>query len=132
MEAAYDHFPILRERRKGSAGLLSGGEQQLLALAPALVRPPAVLVADEPTLGLSPKATEAVYQTLVEVRGQGCAVLLVEERPTHALAFAETVAVMTLGHITWTGGCGDVDQDLLASAYLGRDLGAVRQVDAGA
>ncbi|MCU1458729.1 MAG: ABC-type branched-chain amino acid transport system, ATPase component [Actinomycetia bacterium] len=119
LEAAYAHFPILKERRKGSAGLLSGGEQQLLALAPALVRPPAVLVADEPTLGLSPMATEAVYETLGEVRARGCAVLLVEERATHALAFADTVAVMSLGRITWAGTRDEVDSERLASAYLG-------------
>ncbi len=122
LEAAYGHFPILKERRKGAAGLLSGGEQQLLALAPALVRPPAVLIADEPTLGLSPKATEAVYETLEEVRGLGCAVLLVEERATHALAFAETVAVMSLGRITWAGTRDEVDTERLASAYLGGDV----------
>ncbi len=122
LEAAYAHFPILKERRKGAAGLLSGGEQQLLALAPALVRPPAVLIADEPTLGLSPKATEAVYETLEEVRGLGCAVLLVEERATHALNFADTVAVMSLGRITWAGTRDEVDSERLASAYLGGDI----------
>ena len=126
MEAAFTHFPILKERRRGAAGLLSGGEQQLLALAPALVRPPAVLVADEPTLGLSPKATEAVYETLEEVRGLGCAVLLVEERATHALAFADTVAVMSLGRITWAGTRDEVDSERLASAYLGGDIDLTR------
>jgi ABC-type branched-subunit amino acid transport system ATPase component/branched-subunit amino acid ABC-type transport system permease component len=119
LEAAFAHFPILRERRRAAAGLLSGGEQQLLALAPALVRPPAVLIADEPTLGLSPLATEAVYATLQDVRRLGCAVLLVEERATHALGFAETIAVMNLGRIGWAGASDTVDGDRLAAAYLG-------------
>jgi ABC-type branched-subunit amino acid transport system ATPase component len=122
LDRAYERFPILKERRLGAAGLLSGGEQQLLALAPALVRPPAVLVADEPTLGLSPKATDAVYETLEELRSAGCAVLLVEERATHALAFADTIAVMRLGRLAWVGSRDEVDPDRLATTYLGREL----------
>ena len=121
IEAAYEHFSILRDRRKSAAGLLSGGEQQLLALAPALVRPPLVLIADEPTLGLSPMATAAVYETLDAVRDRGCAVVLVEERATHALAFADTVAVMSMGQISWAGAPGDLDGERLAAAYLGAD-----------
>lgn len=121
LDGAYEHFPILKERRHGFAGLLSGGEQQVLALAPALIRPPAVLVADEPTLGLSPKATEAVFETLDEVRGLGCAILLIEERATHALGFADAVAVMRLGRIAWAGTRDEIDAERLATTYLGRD-----------
>jgi ABC-type branched-subunit amino acid transport system ATPase component len=73
-DAAFERFPILRERRKQTAGLLSGGEQQMLSLAPALVDPPHVLIADEPTLGLAPLAADLVMDAIVELRDRGCAV----------------------------------------------------------
>src|SRR5262249_18437491 len=77
-EAAYERFPILDQRRKQIAGLLSGGEQQMLSLAPALADPPRVFIADEPTLGLSPLAAQSVIDAIVELRDAGSAVLLVE------------------------------------------------------
>jgi ABC-type branched-subunit amino acid transport system ATPase component len=116
---AFEHFPVLGERRKQLAGLLSGGEQQMLSLAPALVRPPDLFIADEPTLGLAPLASEAVCQTLNELRTAGVTVLLVEEKATEVLALSDTVAFMTLGRITWSGPRSEVDIDQLTSAYLG-------------
>ena len=116
---AYQRFPILAERRKQIAGLLSGGEQQMLSLAPALADPPPVLIADEPTLGLAPLASEAVIDAIVELRDLGCAVLLVEESAQNALAVADTVSYMELGTIVWTGPRADADMERLTSAYLG-------------
>ena len=121
---AYEHFPILGSRRKQLAGLLSGGEQQMLSLVSALVRPPDVFIADEPTLGLAPLASEAVCATLDEMRSQGVTVLLVEEKAAEVLALADTVAFMTLGRIVWSGPRSEVDTDALASAYLGSGVGA--------
>jgi ABC-type branched-subunit amino acid transport system ATPase component/branched-subunit amino acid ABC-type transport system permease component len=116
---AYEHFPFLNTRRKQLAGLLSGGEQQMLSLVSALVRPPDVFIADEPTLGLAPLASEAVCETLDQLRGEGVAILLVEEKAAEVLALADTVAFMTLGRIVWSGPRSEVDEDALASAYLG-------------
>jgi ABC-type branched-subunit amino acid transport system ATPase component/ABC-type branched-subunit amino acid transport system permease subunit len=118
-EQAYGRFPLLADRRRQPAGLLSGGEQQMLALAPALVRPPAVFVADEPSLGLAPMASEAVFDALAELRRRGSSLLLVEEKAREALELADVVAVMELGRIVWTGPRRDADADRLASVYLG-------------
>jgi branched-subunit amino acid ABC-type transport system permease component/ABC-type branched-subunit amino acid transport system ATPase component len=118
-DAAYTRFPILAERRKQTAGLLSGGEQQMLSLAPMLADPPVVLIADEPTLGLAPLAAEAVIEAIVELRELGCAVLLVEEHAQNALAVADHLVFMELGNVVWSGPRAEADVDLLASAYLG-------------
>jgi ABC-type branched-subunit amino acid transport system ATPase component/branched-subunit amino acid ABC-type transport system permease component len=118
-DKAYDRFPILRERRKLTAGLLSGGEQQMLSLAPALADPPRVLIADEPTLGLAPLAANAVINAIIELRDRGCAVLLVEEHAQNALKVADELAFMELGTIVWSGPRADANMELLAGAYLG-------------
>jgi ABC-type branched-subunit amino acid transport system ATPase component/ABC-type branched-subunit amino acid transport system permease subunit len=118
-EEAYERFPLLADRRRQPAGLLSGGEQQMLALAPALVRPPDVFVADEPSLGLAPMASETVFDALTELRRRGSSLLLVEEKAREALELADAVAVMELGRIVWTGPRRDADAERLASVYLG-------------
>jgi ABC-type branched-subunit amino acid transport system ATPase component/branched-subunit amino acid ABC-type transport system permease component len=116
---AYAAFPVLAERRKQVAGLLSGGEQQMLSLAPALADPPDVLIADEPTLGLAPMMASQLMDSIVELRDQGTAVLLVEEHAHNALAVADSLAIMELGTLKWSGRRADADMGLLASAYLG-------------
>jgi ABC-type branched-subunit amino acid transport system ATPase component len=116
---AYERFPILQERRKLTAGLLSGGEQQMLSLAPALADPPKVLIADEPTLGLAPLAANAVMDAIVELRDRGSAVLLVEEHAQNAFKVADEIAFMELGTIVWSGLRGDANMELLAGTYLG-------------
>jgi len=126
-EAAYDRFPILRERRKQPASLLSGGEQQMLSLAPALVDPPRVLIADEPTLGLAPLAAELVIESIIELKDRGCAVLLVEEHAKTALAAADAIAYMELGEIAWSGARDEVDVERLGSAYLAGSADARRR-----
>jgi len=116
---AYERFPILGERRKQVAGLLSGGEQQMLSLAPALATPPAALVADEPTLGLAPLAAEVVIDALRELRGMGTAILLVEEKASEVMKVADIVAFMELGRVVWMGPRDEADDERLAAAYLG-------------
>ena len=116
---AYERFPILGERRKQVAGLLSGGEQQMLSLAPALADPPAALVADEPTLGLAPLASEVVIEALRELRTMGTAILLVEEKASEVMKVADIVAFMELGRVVWMGPRDEADEERLAAAYLG-------------
>jgi ABC-type branched-subunit amino acid transport system ATPase component/branched-subunit amino acid ABC-type transport system permease component len=118
-EQAYERFPLLADRRRQPAGLLSGGEQQMLALAPALVRPPAVFIADEPSLGLAPMASETVFEALIELRRRGSSLLLVEEKAREALELADIVAVMELGRVVWTGPRHEADAERLATVYLG-------------
>ena len=118
-QQAYERFPILGERRNLPAGNLSGGEQQILTLTPLLVRPPDVLIADEPSLGLAPLIVEQVMNIFVELRERGVALLLVEEKARDVLEIADSVAFLSLGEITWHGPRSAVDADRLAEAYLG-------------
>ncbi|RSS59467.1 ABC transporter permease subunit [Streptomyces sp. WAC01280] len=118
-DAVYTRFPALAARRSVAAGSLSGGEQQLLALAPLLQRPPAVLVADEPSLGLAPRVVDEVFRLLAELRDSGTALLLVEEKAAEVLGIADTVAYLSQGGIAWSGPRSEVDRDRLAEAYLG-------------
>jgi ABC-type branched-subunit amino acid transport system ATPase component/ABC-type branched-subunit amino acid transport system permease subunit len=118
-DAACAHFPVIGQRRQQRAGLLSGGEQQILALAPALVHAPRVFIADEPTLGLAPLAAARVCQILGELRDLGASVLLVEEKTANVLELADTVALMQLGRIVWVGPREQLDLEHLTTAYLG-------------
>ncbi|MCX5582460.1 ATP-binding cassette domain-containing protein [Streptomyces erythrochromogenes] len=116
----YARFPRLAQRRGIPAGALSGGEQQMLALAPLLQRPPAVLIADEPSLGLAPRVVEEVYALLTELRDAGTALLLVEEKAAGILGVADTVAYLSQGRVSWCGPRAEVEADRLTEAYLGR------------
>jgi ABC-type branched-subunit amino acid transport system ATPase component/branched-subunit amino acid ABC-type transport system permease component len=118
-DRAYARFPILGQRRGQVAGLLSGGQQQMLSLAPALADPPAVLIADEPTLGLAPMAAAEVIDAIVELRERGTAIVLVEEHATNARRVADFIAYMELGRIAWCDRREDADIDRLAGEYLG-------------
>ncbi|MFF5970961.1 ATP-binding cassette domain-containing protein [Streptomyces sp. NPDC012769] len=118
-EAVYARFPALAARRSVAAGSLSGGEQQLLSLAPLLQRPPRVLIADEPSLGLAPRVADEVFALLAELRARGTALLLVEEKAAEALGLADTVAYLAEGRVVWCGPRAEADADRLADAYLG-------------
>ncbi|MFD4130991.1 ATP-binding cassette domain-containing protein [Streptomyces goshikiensis] len=118
-DAVYERFPRLRERRGVAAGALSGGEQQMLALAPLLQRPPEVLIADEPSLGLAPRVVAEVYALLAELRDAGTALLLVEEKAAGILGVADTVAYLSQGRVSWCGPRAEVEEDRLTEAYLG-------------
>ncbi|MFE5022051.1 ATP-binding cassette domain-containing protein [Streptomyces sp. NPDC056656] len=121
-EDVYERFAGLAARRDVTAGALSGGEQQLLALAPLLQEPPRVLIADEPSLGLAPRIVEDVFRLLTELRDAGTGLLLVEEKATEILGVADTVAYLDRGRVSWCGPRAEVRADRLTEAYLG--LGA--------
>ncbi|WP_367046439.1 ATP-binding cassette domain-containing protein [Streptomyces sp. Je 1-332] len=118
-DAVYDRFPGLAARRKVTAGALSGGEQQMLALAPLLQRPPEVLIADEPSLGLAPRVVDEVFRLLAELRDAGTGLLLVEEKAAEILGIADTVAYLAQGRVSWCGPRSEVRADQLTQAYLG-------------
>lgn len=99
MDEVYELFPILRERRKRTAGYLSGGEQQMLAIGRAFVSSPDYLLLDEPSLGLAPKIVQQVRDIIVEINRRGTTVLLVEQNATMALSIADHGYVMETGKI---------------------------------
>ncbi|MCU1457884.1 MAG: ABC-type branched-chain amino acid transport system ATPase component-like protein, partial [Actinomycetia bacterium] len=118
-EEVYERFPMLRDRRSIPASDLSGGEQQILSLGPFAVRPPRVLIADEPTLGLAPLVVRNLMAIFDELRRDGVAILLVEEK-SQVVEVADYVAFLELGHIVWAGPKADVDDHQLVESYLGR------------
>jgi ABC-type branched-subunit amino acid transport system ATPase component len=117
-ERIYERFGNLATRRRTAAGNLSGGEQQMLALAPALAQNPQVLVVDEPTLGLAPIIAEEVLELFSELKRNGAAVLLVGESPRGLLEIADDAALISGGHIAWSGQGQDLDLDTLEQAYF--------------
>ena len=116
---AYELFPILREYRRRQAGVLSGGQQQQLAIGRALVAGPSVLLLDEPSLGLAPTLVDQVFETLTKIRDRGIAILLVEQRAQRTVALANRTHVLTNGELRMTLGPEDADDtDKMVAAYL--------------
>ena len=112
-------FPIVKEARARPAGALSGGQQQQLAIARALIARPDVLLLDEPSLGLAPTVVETVFGALGEIRDRGVAILLVEQRAHLTISFANRTHVMSNGRLRLTLTPEQpVDTDRLAAAYL--------------
>ncbi|MCF8045461.1 MAG: ABC transporter ATP-binding protein [Desulfarculaceae bacterium] len=117
----YELFPRLQERRKQLAGTLSGGEQQMLAIARALMSDPELLLLDEPSLGLAPILVKTIFKTIREISDSGVTVLLVEQNAKAALKLADRGYVLEVGNMALSG----TSRDLLASekvqeAYLGK------------
>jgi branched-chain amino acid transport system ATP-binding protein len=113
----YAIFERLYERRTQLAGTLSGGEQQMLALAPVLVNPPRLLVIDEPTLGLAPMLVGVVMSLIRELRDSGNAVLIAEEKPKTVLEVADQVIFINIGRVVWQGNATDLTDDIIHRAY---------------
>jgi branched-chain amino acid transport system ATP-binding protein len=114
-------FPIVDEMRSRQAGSLSGGQQQQLAIARALVARPDVLLLDEPSMGLAPQVVDLVFSALGAIRDRGVTVLLVEQRAQRTVAFADRTYVLANGELVTTLGPKDAgDTERLVAAYLGR------------
>ncbi|SHH93929.1 ABC transporter ATP-binding protein [Marivita hallyeonensis] len=118
-EEMMERFPILGERRRQLAGLLSGGEQQMLAVARALMGAPKLLLMDEPSLGLAPQMVDTIFSIIEELQREGISILLVEQNAALALEVANHAVVMANGEIAGQGAPADLAGDtLLKSAYL--------------
>jgi branched-chain amino acid transport system ATP-binding protein len=116
---AYDLFPVLGEFRRRHAGALSGGQQQQLAIARALVAEPRVLLLDEPSLGLAPRVVDSVFEALGSIRERGVTILLVEQRAQRTVAFADRTHVLANGELRMTLTPADADDtDKMVAAYL--------------
>ena len=123
----FDTFPRLAERRRQLAGLLSGGEQQMLAIGRAMMAGPSLLLIDELSLGLMPIAVEECYRALSELQDNGLAILLVEQSTERVLHAADRIAILESGRLAWTGpGSDAIGDSAVADAILG--LGRSRDI----
>jgi len=120
LEMVYEHFPILRERRKQLAGTLSGGEQQMLAIGRALMSRPKILFLDEPSMGLAPILVQEIFDIINNINKAGTTVLLVEQNANMALQIADRAYVMETGSIVLSGtGSELMKSEEIKKAYLG-------------
>ena len=121
IDAVTEIFPRLRERLGQAGGTLSGGEQQMLAIARALMSEPRLLVLDEPSLGLAPLMVEHIFEVIAGLKGKGLTILLVEQNVHHALDLADRAYVMEAGRIALDGPATELRQDpRVERSYLGR------------
>ena len=120
MDEMFQRFPRLKEREKQIAGTLSGGEQQMLAMARALMSKPKLLMLDEPSMGLAPILVEQIFEIIKELHGSGTTILLVEQNAQMALSIADRAYVLETGKITMEGKASDLlHNDAVRKAYLG-------------
>ncbi len=123
MDAVFDLFPRLAERRQQLAGLMSGGEQQMLAIGRAMMTRPKLLLLDEPSMGLAPLVVKTIFEVLRMLNQQGMAILLVEQNAKAALRLSDYSYVLTTGSLTRQGPSRDLlDDPKINEAFLGRQV----------
>lgn len=125
----YDLFPILKTRRNTLAGNMSGGEQQLLEVAMAVLQRPKILLVDEPSVGLSPTAIGIVFDELLRINAAGQTILLVEQNTKKAMAVAQRAVILRLGKVIWDGRPVDITHDELGELFLTGKLRGETEVE---
>jgi branched-chain amino acid transport system ATP-binding protein len=120
-QRAYERFPRLAERRTQLAGTMSGGEQQMLALARGLATDPVILLLDELSMGLAPTIVAALYEQVATIAADGVSVLVVEQFARTVLEVADRVTVLANGVVRWSGATSEIGESTLVEAYLGVD-----------
>lgn len=115
----FKKFPILEEKKKQRAGNLSGGQQQMLAIARALIQNPQMLLLDEPSLGLSPKAMKGIFNKIIEIKNEGVAILIVEQNARQAVGIADRTYVLENGQVAFTGGKDILKNEKIKNIYFG-------------
>jgi len=119
---AVNAFPILGKRMKQLAGSLSGGEQQMLAVAKAYLRMPTLILADELSLGLAPMVIDEIYESLRELNAQGVSLLIVEQYVSRIREMADDIYILSKNQVAWSGKAATLDERDLLNSYLGEDL----------
>jgi branched-chain amino acid transport system ATP-binding protein len=122
VDAALDAFPILRDRLGQRAGSMSGGQQQMLALARCYLAQPSVVLLDEVSMGLAPRVVDDIFASLQRLAEAGVTLLLVEQFVNRALEMADTVHLLNRGHVTFSGPPSDLDEQAVLEGYLGADI----------
>jgi branched-chain amino acid transport system ATP-binding protein len=122
VDAALDAFPALRDRLGQRAGSMSGGQQQMLALARCWLARPSVVLLDEVSMGLAPRVVDEIFASLQTLARTGVTLVLVEQFVTRALAMADTVHLLNRGRVTYSGSPSDLDEQAVLQGYLGADI----------
>ncbi|MEX5635370.1 ABC transporter ATP-binding protein [Parafrankia sp. FMc2] len=131
VEPALAAFPVLRERIRQIAGTMSGGQQQMLALARCYLAGPSVILLDEVSMGLAPKVVDEIFEALAGLARSGASLLVVEQYVNRALAMADFACLLNRGSVTYTGPADLLDEAELTRRYLGADLDAEHGTAAG-
>jgi len=124
LERAVEAFPRLGERMGQRSGTLSGGEQQMLALARAYLADPSLVLLDEVSLGLAPNIVDEIFQFLARLADKGASLLLVEQYITRALAIADFAFVLSQGEVVFAGEADELDQAAVFESYVGAEIGS--------